>query len=151
MRHKALVADARLPNARVLLAKPQTFMNLSGQAVGPLVRYYHIPLDHLLVLYDDMDLPFGTLRLRPQGGHGGHKGMKSIVDALGSRQFPRLRVGIGRPPGRMDPADYVLQPFRPEEWAQWPEVETRALQAIRMWMEDGIHAAMNWLNQPRPN
>ena len=146
-RHQALLAEARVGPHRVLLAKPQTYMNLSGRAVGPLVRYYRLPLDHLLVVYDDLDLPFGTVRLRPQGGHGGHKGMKSIIEALGGRRdFPRLRIGIGRPPGRMDAADYVLRPFSPAEREQWPWVVDRAVEGIRLWVEQGLDAAMNRVN-----
>ncbi len=147
MRHKALLAEARVGRDRVVLAKPQTYMNLSGQAVGPLVRFYKLPLERMLVVYDDLDLPFGALRLRPRGGHGGHKGMRSIIEALGGRQdFPRLRVGIGRPPGRMRAADYVLQRFRPEEREAWPWIEARAVEGIQRWMREGIEAAMNWLN-----
>ncbi len=146
-RHQALLADARLGPARVVLAKPQTYMNLSGRAVRPLLRAYEVPLSHLLVVYDDLDLPFGTVRLRPQGGHGGHKGMKSIIDALGGRRdFPRLRIGIGRPPGRMDPADYVLRPFSRAEREQWPWIEARAVEGILLWIEQGLPAAMNRLN-----
>ncbi len=148
-KHQVLLAEATHGPRRVLLAKPQTFMNLSGRAVAPLVRFYRLPLDHLLVVYDDMDLPFGTLRLRPQGGHGGHKGMKSIIEALGGRRdFPRLRVGIGRPPGRMDPAAYVLRPFSPEERAEWPWIVDRAVQGLLLWLEQGLPAAMNFLNAP---
>jgi len=147
MRHKALVAEAQSARGRVVLAKPQTYMNASGQAVGPLVRFYKLPLERLLVVYDDLDLPFGVLRLRPRGGHGGHKGMRSIIEALGGRQdFPRLRIGIGRPPGRMSAADYVLQRFRPEEREAWPWIEARAVEGIQRWLHEGLDAAMNWVN-----
>ncbi len=149
-RQRALLAEARLGNRRVWLAKPQTYMNLSGQAVGPLVRFYRLPLTHLLVIYDDMDLPFGVLRLRPLGGHGGHKGMKSIIEALGDRRFPRLRIGIGRPPGHMDPATYVLRPFSAAEREQWPWVQARAVEAVQRWLNDGLEAAMSWVNAPQP-
>ncbi len=146
-RQQALLAEAQAGPHRVLLVKPQTYMNLSGQAVGPLVRYYRLPLERLLVVYDDLDLPFGTLRLRPRGGHGGHKGMRSIIEALGGRQdFPRLRIGIGRPPGRMDAADYVLQPFRREEAEAWPWIADRAVEGIRLWLTQGPDAAMNRVN-----
>ena len=112
---RALVGKGLLDGQRVILAKPQTFMNKSGQAVASLARFYKIPVDQILVVHDDLDLPFGNLRLRPEGGTGGHKGMDSIMNRLGTREFPRLRVGIGRPPGRMDPADFVLHDFDPPQ------------------------------------
>lgn len=99
-------------NARALLVKPQTFMNLSGEAVAPLARHLGVLPESILVVYDDLDLPLGALRIRPHGGSGGHNGMKSIAEALGTERFPRLRVGIGRP--RTDAARYVLEPFSPE-------------------------------------
>ncbi|MDW8064653.1 MAG: aminoacyl-tRNA hydrolase [Anaerolineae bacterium] len=144
--HQALIAEGRLAGQRVILAKPQTFMNLSGRSVRPLVSYYRIPLDRILVVYDDMDLPLGTIRLRPRGSPGGHNGMKSIVHALGTTEFPRLRIGIGRPPGHMNPADYVLQDFRPDEEEILEGVLHRALQAIRTFIEEGLEAAMNRFN-----
>jgi PTH1 family peptidyl-tRNA hydrolase len=98
------------------------------------------------VIHDDLDLPFGSLRLRPFGGTGGQKGMESIVKQLGTREFPRLRVGIGRPPGRMDPADYVLHDFDPQEAEFLPEVLSRAVDATRRFILDGIEAAMNTFN-----
>uniref|UniRef100_K3XMS7 peptidyl-tRNA hydrolase n=1 Tax=Setaria italica TaxID=4555 RepID=K3XMS7_SETIT len=99
-----------------MLAKPQTFMNASGESVGQLVSYFKIPLNQVVVMYDDLDLPFAKLRLLPKGGHGGHNGMRSIINHLKqSRDFPRLRIGIGRPPGKMDPANFVLRPFTKRE------------------------------------
>jgi PTH1 family peptidyl-tRNA hydrolase len=114
--------------------------------VGALASFYKLPLDHLLVVHDDLDLPFGTLRLRPSGGTGGQKGMESIVVRLGTRDFPRLRVGIGRPPGRMDPRDYVLHDFDPPEQDILPEVLAKAVDAIRWFICEGIEAAMNEFN-----
>jgi len=149
VRHHALVTEARHGPHRVLLAKPQTYMNASGRAVAPLVRYYRLPLKNLIVVYDDLDLPFGTVRLRSQGGHGGHKGLASILAALGGRRdVPRLRIGIGRPPGRMDAAAYVLRPFTPEEREQWPRIQDRALEGLLLWIEQGPEAAMRWVNRP---
>ena len=148
MQHKALIAQGRHEGRRLILAKPQTFMNLSGQAVVPLLRFYKIPLDHLLVVYDDLDLPPFTLRLRPKGGHGGHKGMRDIIQRLGSQEFPRLRVGIGRPPGRMDAADYVLQDFSPAEQEALEPVLDRAVEGILLWITEGLPAAMNFINRP---
>lgn len=144
--HQALIAEGRLAGQRVILAKPQTFMNLSGRSVRPLVSYYRVPLNRLLVVYDDMDLPLGAIRLRPRGSPGGHNGMKSIVQALGTMEFPRLRIGIGRPPGHMNPADYVLQDFRPDEEEILEGVLHRATQAIRTFIEEGLEAAMNRFN-----
>ncbi|KAG0494914.1 hypothetical protein HPP92_005908 [Vanilla planifolia] len=101
IRFKALIGKGHIGDVPVMLAKPQTFMNASGESVGSLVSYFNIPLNQLLLMYDDLDLPFGKLRLLPKGGHGGQNGMRSVINHLkGSRDFPRLRIGIGRPPGR---------------------------------------------------
>ena len=143
---RAHVALGDLHGQRVVLAKPQTFMNESGQAVVPLARFYKVPNERLLIIYDDLDLPLGTLRLRPGGGSGGHKGMRSIIEHLGAQDFPRLRVGIGRPPGRMDPAAYVLQSFSADEELVLQETLERALGAIETWQCEGIEAAMNLWN-----
>lgn len=146
----ALVGKGLLDDQRVILAKPQTFMNKSGQAVASLARFYKIPVDQILVVYDDLDLPFGSLRLRPGGGTGGHKGMDSIMNRLGTREFPRLRVGIGRPPGRMDPADFVLHDFDPPQQELLPQVLDRAVQAMRTFVLEGVEPAMTMFNE-RPN
>ena len=143
---QAIVGKGLLDGERVILAKPQTYMNSSGQSVAPLARFYKIPHEQLLVIHDDLDLPFGSLRLRPLGGTGGQKGMESIVSKLGTRDFPRLRVGIGRPPGRMDPADYVLHDFDSSQTELLPEVLSRAVDAIRMFILEGIEPAMNVYN-----
>jgi peptidyl-tRNA hydrolase, PTH1 family len=143
---RALVGKGLLDGERLILAKPQTYMNQSGQAVGSLARFYKIPLEQLLVVHDDLDLPLGTLRMRPFGGTGGQRGMESIVARLGTRDFPRLRVGIGRPPGRMDPADYVLHNFDPEQETFLPEVLGRAVKAIQSFILDDIETAMNEFN-----
>ena len=148
---RAHVALGDLHGRRVVLAKPQTFMNESGQAVVPLARFYRVPNERLLIIYDDLDLPLGTLRLRPGGGSGGHKGMRSIIEHLGAQDFPRLRVGIGRPPGRMDPAAYVLQSFSSDEELVLQETLERAVGAIETWLCEGIEAAMNrwnWKGEP---
>lgn len=131
---------------RVLLAKPQTFMNLAGQSVAALVRFYKVAPADLLVIFDDLDLPLGKLRLRAAGGSGGHNGMKSIIQELGTDQFPRLRIGIGRPPGQMDPADYVLQDFSPAEEEVMAQVREQAVAACEHWLAYGIVAAMNAFN-----
>jgi PTH1 family peptidyl-tRNA hydrolase len=145
---KAHVAEGRIAARDVLLAKPQTYMNLSGRPVGRLQRTYEIPPEQILIVHDDLDLPLGRLRMRPEGGSGGHKGMRSIIDVLGTQAFPRLRVGVDRPPGRMDPAEYVLRPFRQEEQELLDEVLERAVAAIECWLMDGIVAAMDQFNRP---
>ena len=111
VQNKAITGSGTVGKMRVILVKPQTFMNLSGQAVSSLVRFYKIPHENLIVAHDDVDLPFGTIRMRPGGGSAGQKGIASIISLLGTQDFARLRMGIGRPPGRMDAAAYVLQPF----------------------------------------
>jgi len=147
---QCLAAQVRVGVEKALLVKPLTYMNLSGQAVAPLVRFYKVPLEDLLVVYDDMDLPLGALRMRPKGGAGGHKGMKSVIQHLGSQDFPRLRVGIGRPPGRMDPVDYVLSRFSAQEEEVMQIVRERAADAIEKWLREGIEAAMNWVHAGEP-
>jgi len=123
------------------------FMNESGLAVVPLARFYQVPVERLLVIYDDLDLPLGTVRLRPGGGSGGHKGMRSIIEHLGNQDFPRLRIGIGRPPGQMDPAAYVLQDFSADEEPLLEETLEWAVAAIETWLREGIKAAMNCYNR----
>ena len=143
---RALVGKGIFAEERMVLAKPQTYMNVSGQAVVPLMKYYKIPPERLIVVHDDLDLPFGTLRLRPQGGAGGQHGLESIINKLGQRDFARLRVGIGRPPGRMDPRDYVLHNFDPPEAEFLPAVLQHAVDAIISLIQDGIEKAMNDFN-----
>jgi PTH1 family peptidyl-tRNA hydrolase len=144
----SLVAEGTICGAQVVLAKPQTFMNLSGKAVGRLSQSYQIPPAQILVVYDDLDLPLGRLRLRPEGGAGGHKGMRSIIERLGTQAFPRLRLGIDRPPGKMDPADYVLEPFTEQELVLAREGIKAAVPAIECWLTAGIAVAMGRFNQP---
>jgi PTH1 family peptidyl-tRNA hydrolase len=148
MQNEALVATGRIGGTRVILAKPQTWMNDSGRAVGPLAKFYQVELPRLMIVYDDLDRPSGTLRLRMEGGHGGHNGMKSIIARLSSQEFPRLRVGIGRPPGRMDPAAYVLQPFGRDDAITLDLARGRAVEAIEFFLTNGIVAAMNKFNAP---
>jgi PTH1 family peptidyl-tRNA hydrolase len=136
-------------SSRVLLAKPMTYMNASGEAVSPLAAFYKIAPPDILVVFDDLDLPVGRIRLRPAGSAGGHRGMQSIITHLGSAEFPRLRVGIGRPPGRMDPAVYVLKSFSSEQAAEMAFVRPRAVDAIEAWLAFGIEAAMNQYNSAK--
>lgn len=144
---KALLAKTQYQGKRIILAKPQTYMNLSGQAVSSLFRFYKLPLSHVLVAYDDVDLPFGTIRLRPKGGSAGQKGMRSIIERLGSQDFPRLRIGIGRPPGRMDAAAYVLQDFSSFETKLLEEILTQGSDAVLHYITHGIESAMTIYNQ----
>ncbi len=141
------VALGEIGGQRVILVKPQTFMNESGRAVVALARFYQVPPERMLVCYDDLDLPLGTVRLRPEGGSGGHKGMRSIIEHLGSQNFPRLRIGIGRPPGQMDPAAYVLQDFSVEEQPLVDEALARAVAAVETWLREGIVMAMSRHNR----
>lgn len=145
---RALVAKGDYLENRLILVKPQTYMNLSGQAASSLLRFYKIPLEQLLVIYDEVDLPLGILRLRPGGGSAGHKGMQSIMDKLGTQEFPRLRIGINRPPGRKEAADYVLQDFSKDEAQLLPELLDRAIEAVLTFVRGGITDAMNLYNAP---
>jgi len=145
-RFRALAARITVDGVEALLVKPLTYMNLSGEAVGPIVRFYKVSLEDVLAVYDDMDLSPGTLRMRPKGGAGGHKGVKSLIQHLNSSEFPRLRIGIGRPPGEMDPVDYVLSPFSTGEEEEMALVRERAADAVVIWLVQGIEAAMNWVN-----
>jgi len=146
-RKPARLALGTLLERPVIVAKPRTFMNRSGYAVAALVRFYRVQLDRVLVVYDDLDLPLGALRVRPSGGSGGHRGMASIIEQLGSRDFARLRIGIGRPPGRMDPADYVLQDFSKAEEPLVEEVLDMAVATIETWLAEGIDTAMSLHNR----
>jgi PTH1 family peptidyl-tRNA hydrolase len=136
----------KYPPEPLLLAKPLTFMNRSGAAVTALATYYRIPLDDLLVVYDDVDLPFGKLRARPSGSAGTHNGMRSVVQSLGSTGFPRLRIGIGRGDRRRDLADVVLSKFERDELDQLESVITRAADAAEMFAAEDILKVMNAYN-----
>ena len=146
LQSKAIVTSGNYAGHKVLLAKPQTYMNLSGTSVQGLAHFYKLSLERLLVAHDDLDLPFGTIRLRPGGGPGGQKGVASAIERLGSKDFARLRMGIGRPPGRMDPADYVLQDFSREEMTTLSEVLDRAADAALIFVTDGLDKAMSKFN-----
>lgn len=146
MQSNAIVITSRYEERKIILAKPQTYMNLSGQSVQGLAHFYKIPLENLLVAHDDLDIPFGTIRIRPTGGPGGQRGMASTIEKLGTKDFPRLRLGIGRPPGRMDPKDYVLQDFSKDDSKLLPEVLDRATDAALTFVTDGLNKAMNKFN-----
>jgi len=143
---KALVTKTEYQGSRLILAKPQTYMNLSGQAIGSLVKFYKIEFDHLLVVYDDVDLPYGRIRMRPSGGSAGQKGMRSIIDQLGTQEFPRMRLGIGRPPGSKGAASYVLRDFSGEDAEFLPSVLDRGVEAVLTYIREDLTTAMNLYN-----
>ena len=146
VQHKALFGKGEIASYPVILAKPQTFMNRSGDPVNLLARYYKISPAGVLVVYDDLDLPLGSLRLRQKGGSGGHNGMKSVIQHLGN-DFPRLRLGIGRPPGRMEAAAYVLRDFRKEELPIVNDLLDDAVAAIESFVQAGVDLAMTHHNK----
>jgi PTH1 family peptidyl-tRNA hydrolase len=153
LQSRALVASATYSphkmsgSARkIILAKPQTFMNLSGQSVQGLVHFYKLPLTNLLVAHDDLDLPPGTIRIRPDGGSAGQKGMTSILERLGTDAFPRLRLGIGHPPGQMQAPDYVLQDFSNTDLNIISDTLDCAVEAVLTFVAEGLDAAMNKYN-----
>ncbi len=133
---------------RIIAAKPQTFMNLSGGSVAGLARFYQIPPESVMVCVDDLNLPFGSVRIRPRGTAGGQRGLQSIIDSLGSDHFPRLRIGIGRPPGQMRHAAYVLKDFSGDELDLLDTVFDRTVEALLSWLADGIDLAMSKFNGP---
>jgi len=128
---------------RVVLVKPTSFMNLSGTPVRLISSWYRTPPDQVLIVVDEMDLPFGKLRLRPFGGHGGHNGLRSIIATIGDG-FPRLRLGVGRP--EYDSIDHVLNPFTPDERQKLPTIVDAAAAAVELWCEQGLEAAMQFAN-----
>lgn len=145
-RFDAEIAESATDLGRVILVKPQTFMNLSGNSVAAAQRWYRLPLSHLLVIYDDLDLPFGQLRLRPSGSSGGHNGMTSIINRLGTQEFPRLRLGIGRSE-HSGTIGYVLSRFTNSEEKLLREYVSQAASAANAWHRDGIESAMNRFNR----
>lgn len=146
--HRAQTGSGTIAGMRVLLAKPMTFMNLSGDSVVPLLGFYKVTPDRLMVLHDDLDIPFGTLRIRKTGSSGGQRGLRHIIERLGTQDIPRMRMGIGRPPGRVDPSDYVLMPFRGDDAIAAQELIERTADAVELWLRTGIDAAMNRYNPP---
>lgn len=142
----ARVGVAKVGRHRIFLAKPQTFVNRSGVAVADLLRRHRGKVGDLLVITDDLDLPLGRLRLRGAGSHGGHNGLRSIIEALGRDDFPRLRVGIGRPPADVDPADFVLTPFRKDEDDAMQAALDRAAGAVETVLREGLQVAMTRFN-----
>jgi len=144
---KTLLAEGQVNGEKIILAKPQSYMNLSGKPVADLAHWYKVDLADLLIVCDDLDLPFAKMRLRPRGKSGGHHGLESIIAALGSSEFPRLKLGIGRPAvNPMQTAGYVLQPPRGKEKETLEEAERLAAEAVRCVLREGVLAAMNQFN-----
>jgi len=145
-RFEADVVESKRNGEKILLAAPQTYMNVSGRSVQQIVKFFQVSLEDVLVICDDLNLKVGQLRLRAAGSAGGQKGLSSIIQVCGSDQIPRLRIGIGRPPEKMDAADYVLGKFRKDEF---PAIDTaihEAATGVELWMDQGISAAMNSIN-----
>lgn len=138
--------DGGLPGPRVILAKPSTYMNVSGPVVSALAKFYSLEPESIIVVHDELDLPAHTLRLKQGGGEGGHNGLKSTSAALGTKDYLRLRVGVGRPPGRMDPAKYVLQDFPGAEREDWGVTVSRAADVIEDVVRHGFAAAQERLH-----
>lgn len=146
IRFKAEIGEGLIEDKRVVLFKPYTFMNLSGNAVAPYMRKKGIELNDIIVIYDDIDLPLGKLRFRPNGSAAGHNGMKSIIEMLGTNEFNRLRIGIQPDSGINDLASYVLSPFRPSQRKIMDETLDRAAQSIEYYLKNGMHSTMNKFN-----
>jgi len=146
MRYQSMTGQGRFDDQKVILVKPLTFMNRSGNAVRSFVQFYKITPDQMLVIHDDMDLPFGSLRMRSSGGSAGQKGMESIISCIGTNAFARLRLGIGRPPGRMEAMDYVLQKFSTKDAEDLDFVMHAVVDAVETLIKDGIDQAMTQYN-----
>ncbi|HUX86621.1 MAG TPA: aminoacyl-tRNA hydrolase [Chloroflexota bacterium] len=145
-RGRAEVAEGDVSGQRIILAKPQTFMNNSGDSVRALLKLSNLTAADLLVIADDLDLPFGRLRLRDSGSSGGQRGIQSIINQLATNQFARLRIGIGRPPLGVDPVDYVLTPFTASERNPLPEILDRLTAGVEAYLSEGVARAMNLVN-----
>lgn len=139
----AEVVTGRLAGTPVVLAKPRCYMNLSGRQVGPLAKFYSVPVERVVVIHDELDIDFGRIRLKSGGGEGGHNGLRSVASALGSRDFTRVRIGVGRPPGRQDPAAYVLENFTSAERADVPTICEQAADATELLIAQGLEPAQN--------
>ncbi|MBL1079548.1 aminoacyl-tRNA hydrolase [Nocardia sp. 2] len=147
--HKKSGADlieARLDGRKVLIAKPRSYMNLSGRPVAALARFFSVPATDVIAVHDELDLPFGTVRLKRGGGEGGHNGLRSMSQALTTKDYLRVRFGIGRPPGRQDPADFVLKPFSAPERKEVPVIVEQAADAVELLLRVGLETAQNQLH-----
>ncbi|WP_288322525.1 aminoacyl-tRNA hydrolase [uncultured Selenomonas sp.] len=142
----SLVAEVRIGSEKVFLVKPQTYMNDSGSALGPMLSYYKIDTKDLIVVHDDMDIPAGAVRIRTKGGSGGHNGIKSIISHVGTEEFPRVRIGIGRPPVGWTVINHVLAPFSTDDASLVGEAIGYLLPAVEYIVTDGVDMAMNRFN-----
>ncbi len=142
-RFKSLFGTGWIDSQQALFVKPMTFMNRSGEAVKRVADFFGSATDDLLVLHDDLDLPIGRLRFKQRGGDGGHQGVRSIIDSIGGNNFLRLKIGIGRPPEGMDPANYVLGTFGKDEQSQLDQILSEAAEAVRVMLLEGLEKAMN--------
>jgi len=149
-RFKARMGRGRIGDETVILALPQTWMNRSGDSIGPMVGFYKLAREEVIVVHDELDLPFGSVKVKAGGGHGGHNGLRDLVAKMGGGQFDRVRVGIGRPEGPMDPADYVLARWSPEQAPAVPAIVDRAAECIEAVLRDGVREAMNRFNGVSP-
>lgn len=149
-KYDALVAEARIGSEKVLLMKPQTFMNLSGKAVAQAARNGMREPEDLMVVVDEVQLPLGRIRIRKGGSAGGHNGLKSIIEHVGTQAFPRLRLGVGGPGAADGMTGHVLGSFRPEEWPEAEAMASRAAEALQTYLTDGLDAAMNRFNRDAP-
>jgi len=146
VRHKGLVGEGVVQGNRVILVKPQTFMNLSGESLQEVLHFYKVPPANLIVVYDDIDLAVGKVRIRPRGSAGTHNGMRSILGRIGTEEFPRVRIGVGRPPAGWQLADFVLSRFSGEERTAINDAIARASTALAAVMQSGAEAAMSRYN-----
>ncbi|MCX6487006.1 MAG: aminoacyl-tRNA hydrolase [Mycobacterium sp.] len=142
-RSGAEIVTGRLGGRSVILAKPRTYMNESGRHIGPLAKFYSVSPADVIVIHDELDIDFGKIRLKLGGGEGGHNGLRSVVNALGTKDFQRIRIGIGRPPGRKDPAAFVLESFSAAERAEVPAICEQAADATELLIESGLESAQN--------
>ncbi|MFB5663755.1 aminoacyl-tRNA hydrolase [Alteribacillus sp. HJP-4] len=149
-KHKSLIAEANAAGEKIFLVKPLTFMNLSGEAIRPLLDYYKCTPEDLLVIYDDLDLDPGVLRLRLKGGHGGHNGIKSLIAHLNTKDFKRMRIGVGKPEPGISVTAHVLGTFAPEEKAEVKNAAERAAKAAEAWFTLPFHDVMNEYNKKMP-
>lgn len=146
-KNKAFVGDGTIKGKRVLLVKPQTYMNLSGESVREIVNFYKIPQERFVVIFDDTSLPCGSVRIREKGSHGGHNGIRNIIDQMGTDEFNRIKVGIGEKPSGWDLADYVLAKFNPDDLPLMEQGMDKAVQGVELMLSRGIKEAANRVNQ----
>ncbi len=148
-RFKSLFGTGWIDSQQAVFVKPMTFMNRSGEAVRGVADFFGLTIEDLVVLHDDLDLPFGRLRFKQKGGDGGHQGVRSIIDRMGGNNFLRLKIGIGRPPQGMDPADYVLETFDKDEQSQLDQILSETAEAVKVMFLEGLEKAMNQFQKKR--